>query len=342
MSSVKTIPLAGAPPSTRFTMKIAFSTTPAKEPFVAVTKSTASRARSKLLTLNSDISQLPSLRNRAMAGWSAGYRASRVRRQLTPGPISSLRRTDGSPPFISFSTNCPDLEFAVPRTCKGPPRRLRERGSDAFIDEFLDVFCRACLSCRRSVYTSQRAPRGSRLGQAHHLGLRFIRRSTRHIRARAFPRPGVCPEYGPVVDAGAALALGVVYRMRAARRRHPSYAEEVRALVVHPARIDVLSICLHDLPARCSHASHRSIRVDLRAKGSLFCRRRMGSRRAAVPRLVARPIQMDDFIWAHRPGDCRDLFCRRTFSSSGVCARRAFGKDDALLGPIPQPMGIPR
>jgi hypothetical protein len=28
----------------------------------------ASRARSKLLTLNSDISQLPSLRNRAMAG----------------------------------------------------------------------------------------------------------------------------------------------------------------------------------------------------------------------------------------------------------------------------------
>src|SRR5258708_25062162 len=108
MSSVKTIPLAGARPSTRFTLKIAFSTTPARESIVAVTKSTASRARSKLSTLNSDISQLPSPRNRAMAGWSAGYRAARVRRQLTPGPISSLRRTAGVPPFISFSTNYPD------------------------------------------------------------------------------------------------------------------------------------------------------------------------------------------------------------------------------------------
>jgi hypothetical protein len=38
MSSVKTIPLAGAPPSTRFTLKIAFSTTPARESIVAVTK----------------------------------------------------------------------------------------------------------------------------------------------------------------------------------------------------------------------------------------------------------------------------------------------------------------
>src|SRR6266404_3788577 len=105
MSSVKTIPLAGAPPSTRFTLKIAFSTTPARESIVAVTKSTASRARSKLLTLNSDISQLPSPRKRAMAGWSAGYRAALVRRQPTPGLISSLPGTAGLPPFISFSTS---------------------------------------------------------------------------------------------------------------------------------------------------------------------------------------------------------------------------------------------
>jgi hypothetical protein len=37
-----------------------------------------------------------------------------------------------------------------------------------------------------------------------------------------------------------------------------------------------------------------------------------------------------------------DLFRRRTFSSSRVCARRSFGKDDAIMGSIPQPMGIPR
>src|SRR5712675_556174 len=113
MSSVKTTPLAGARPSTRFTLKIAFSTTPARERIVAVTKSTASRARSKLLTLNSDISRLPSPRNRAMAGWSAGYQAVRVRRQLTLVLISSLPRPAGLPPFIFFSTNYPDLDSAV-------------------------------------------------------------------------------------------------------------------------------------------------------------------------------------------------------------------------------------
>src|SRR5437879_9087534 len=125
MSSVKTTPLAGAPPSTRFTLKIAFSTTPARESIVAVTKSTASRARSKLLTLNSDISQLPSPRNRAMAGWSVGYQAVRVRRQLTPGPISSLPGTAGLPPFIFFSTNYPDLDSAV----------LRHRDNERFVGD---------------------------------------------------------------------------------------------------------------------------------------------------------------------------------------------------------------
>src|SRR5260221_6342470 len=128
MSSVQTAPLGGAPPSTRFTLKIACSTTPARESIVAVTKSTASRARSKLLTLNSDISQLPSPRNRAMAGWSAGYQAVRVRRQLTLGPISSLRKTAGSPPFISFSPNYPDLESAVRR----PMLRIGKRREEYF------------------------------------------------------------------------------------------------------------------------------------------------------------------------------------------------------------------
>src|SRR6267142_85043 len=128
MSSVKTIPLAGAPPSTRFTLKIAFSTTPARESIVAVTKSTASRARTKLLTLNSDISQLPSPRNRAMAGWSAGYQAAQVRRQLTPGPISSSPGTAGLPPFISFSTSYRELDSAV----RHPMRRIGKRREQYF------------------------------------------------------------------------------------------------------------------------------------------------------------------------------------------------------------------
>src|SRR5258708_38446769 len=51
---------------------------------------------------------------------------------------------------------------------------------------------------------------------------------------------------------------------------------------------------------------------------------------------------MDDFIWAHGHSDWRDLLCRTTFSPPTVCARHSFGKDDAILGSIPQRMGIPR
>src|SRR3989442_5161027 len=82
---------------------------------VAATRLIALRARSGLLTLTFDISQLPGPRNWAMAGGSNGYRAPLVRRQLTPGLISSLPGTAGLPPFISFSTSYPELDSAVRR-----------------------------------------------------------------------------------------------------------------------------------------------------------------------------------------------------------------------------------
>jgi hypothetical protein len=47
-----------------------------------------------------------------MAGGSNGCRAALVRRQLTPGLISSLPGTAGLPPFISFSTNYPELDHS--------------------------------------------------------------------------------------------------------------------------------------------------------------------------------------------------------------------------------------
>ena len=46
-------------------------------------------------------------------GRSNGYRTALVRRQLTPGLISSLSGTAGLPPFISFSTRYPELECAI-------------------------------------------------------------------------------------------------------------------------------------------------------------------------------------------------------------------------------------
>jgi hypothetical protein len=128
--------------------------------------------------------------------------------------------------------------------------------------------------------------------------------------------------------------------MRAVHSSYQSYGEEVRTLVDHPVRIDVLSICLHDAYTECARGSQKSIRLGLRGKRSLLCRRCMGSRRTAWSRLVAATIEMDDFIWAHRHSDCCDLFCRRIFSSSRVCARLSFGKDHAIVGSIPQRMGI--
>ena len=79
---------------------------------VAATRSIASPARSRLLILTFDIGQLPSPRNWAMAGGSNGYRAALMRRQLTPGLISSLHGTAGLPPFISFSTSYRELGSA--------------------------------------------------------------------------------------------------------------------------------------------------------------------------------------------------------------------------------------
>src|SRR3989441_12159125 len=112
-SSVKTTARVGARPSTRSTPKIACSTTPPRASTVAATRSIASRARSRLLTLTFAISQLLGPRNWAMVGGSNGYRAALVRRQRTPGLISSSPGTAGLPPFISFSTGYPELDSAV-------------------------------------------------------------------------------------------------------------------------------------------------------------------------------------------------------------------------------------
>ena len=59
---------------------------------------------------------LPSPRNWAMQGGSSGYQAALVRRQLTPGLISSLLGPVRSPPFICFSTSYPELESAARST----------------------------------------------------------------------------------------------------------------------------------------------------------------------------------------------------------------------------------
>jgi hypothetical protein len=65
-------PRDAARPLTSSTRKTAYFTAPAREPIVAGTRSIASRARSGLLTLTFDISQLPNPRKRATAGGSDG------------------------------------------------------------------------------------------------------------------------------------------------------------------------------------------------------------------------------------------------------------------------------
>ncbi len=88
-SSVKMTPRGGARPSTRSSPQIACATSP-EASTVAATKSIASRARSRLLTLT-----------------------------FTPGLISSFPGTAGLLPFISFSTSYPELDFAALRPSCG-------------------------------------------------------------------------------------------------------------------------------------------------------------------------------------------------------------------------------
>src|SRR2546429_1080560 len=81
-SSVKMTPRGGARPSTRSSPQIACATSP-EASTVAATKSIASRARSRLLTLTFDINPWPGPRNWAMAGGANG--------DLAPWRGASLR-----------------------------------------------------------------------------------------------------------------------------------------------------------------------------------------------------------------------------------------------------------
>ena len=58
---------------------------------------------------------IASPRRLAMADGSRGYRAALAMRRPMPERISSSPGTAGLPPFISSSTSCPELDFAVPR-----------------------------------------------------------------------------------------------------------------------------------------------------------------------------------------------------------------------------------
>ncbi len=61
-----------------------------------------------------------------MPGGYDGYRAAPVRRQLTPGRISSLPVTGGLPLSISFSTSCPELNSDALGTRPRAVRRQSE------------------------------------------------------------------------------------------------------------------------------------------------------------------------------------------------------------------------
>ena len=71
-----------------------------------------------------------------MAGGSNGYRGALVRRQLTPGLVSSSPATGGLPQFIFFSTSYLERDSAVPHkevanTCLcNMPREAAENGVD--------------------------------------------------------------------------------------------------------------------------------------------------------------------------------------------------------------------
>src|SRR5258708_26084527 len=91
--------------SMRSFAKTQYSMTQKAVYFVAVTRSTASRARPGLPTLTFGIIQLPSPRKQATAGGARGEDAAVVERQLTPGLCFTITRSAGVAAVISFSTH---------------------------------------------------------------------------------------------------------------------------------------------------------------------------------------------------------------------------------------------
>ena len=86
--------------------------------------------------------------------------------------------------------------------------------------------------------------------------------------------------------------------------------------------------------------------MDNHAERPFFLRGRVGYRRTVLAPIVApriklpATIEMEDLIFADSLRDCRNLLWRGAFSSSNVCARRSLGIADAVVGSIPQCVGI--
>ena len=118
---------------------------------VAATRSIASLARSKQRTPIFDISRLPRPRNWAMAGGSGGSRAVLVRRQRTPGLISSLPGTAGLPPYISLSTSYPELSKEALLHEQTPHRLSRWAADRLAIRELVEAYAHCAIAAMRTV-----------------------------------------------------------------------------------------------------------------------------------------------------------------------------------------------
>jgi hypothetical protein len=106
-----------------------------------------------------------------MAGGYNGYRAVLVRRQLTPGLISSLPETAGLPPFISFSTSYHELDSAVSlvieesydkypvrRPMSGPGTAVRARQHDVLSCRHFDLYRCAAAGISQAVPATRSRP----------------------------------------------------------------------------------------------------------------------------------------------------------------------------------------
>src|SRR5439155_18020525 len=94
-------------------------------------------------------------KNWAIAGGSNGYRAALMRLQLTPGLISSLPRTGGLLPSISFSTSYPELDSAARRPMRriGNGGRNISRSPNLFARGLAEVDHRCESEVRVRIYT---------------------------------------------------------------------------------------------------------------------------------------------------------------------------------------------
>ena len=150
----------------------------------------------------------------------------------------------------------PEVRSGIPRSSPNHTR-LQERTFQGVTFYILAMLCRTSLSRHRTSLHQERVSSSKRTRQAHRTGIRIRRRTISSLRRRASCRRKIPHAVRPAMDAGA-LILGILRRLRPARRSPQSLSEKVCALVSSlTGTMMFLFVLMIHLPNAIAHPKER-------------------------------------------------------------------------------------